>query len=147
MRLPNLGLAASGWCGDLAALELENLGNIGMFQFIVVNVLMLSLGTALYLIARALPRVEEAGGVKKSGIVERWVNSQVPEKIDVVLNGFLVKILRRLKVLLLKVDNSISRHMKKVNPASNGNGKAGLGLKDLAGEKRAVDASKEKEVT
>lgn len=115
-----------------------------MFQFIAVNLLMLSLGTALYLIARTLPRVEEGGGVKKSGIVERWVNSQVPEKIDVVLNGFLVKILRRLKVLLLKVDNSISRHMKKVNPGSNGNGKSNINFKEIVAEKNGNEVAKDK---
>jgi len=69
----------------------------------------------LYLLARTLPRLEESQTDRK-GFLERWFASDIPEKVDLVLNQFLVKFLRKLKVLLLRVDNSLSTHLKKIKP-------------------------------
>lgn len=93
-----------------------------MFQFIVTNIFMISLGTILYVTVRTLPRIEEGGAPERKGILERWIASEIPEKLDAAFNSFLAKFLRKLKVWLLKVDNFISEHLKKIKP-ENGNGK------------------------
>lgn len=92
-----------------------------MIQFILTDILMISLGVMLYLVARSLPRVEEEQ-TEKQNIFERWVSSELPEKFDVMLNNFLLKFLRRLKVALLKADNFITKHLKKIAPNGNGGG-------------------------
>ncbi len=112
-----------------------------MFQFIVTNILMISVGAIVFIIARTLPRLEPDVRPEKKNILERWIASEIPERIDAALNGFLVKFLRRLKVLLLKVDNSLSGHLQKIKPETpgtqNGNGKAKpvIDFKEIAGER------------
>src|SRR5260370_528380 len=94
-----------------------------MMQFIVTDLLMLSVGTMLLLAARTLPRLEESANPEKKGFLDQWLASDLPEKIDLVVNQFLVKFLRKLKVILLRVDNTLSTHLKKIKPetpAANG---------------------------
>jgi len=105
-----------------------------MFEFVLVNVLMVSLGTLLYLIARSLPRLGEDPSAHKPGILDRWAHSEIPERVDAALNAFLEKLLRRLKVVLLKVDNTLAEHLKKVKP-SNGGEKQPIDFKEIAAEK------------
>ena len=78
-----------------------------------------SVGVILYVAVRTLPRIEEPAPEEKKGLLERWIASEVPEKLDAVLNGFLVKFLRKLKVFLLKIDNSLSSHLRKIRPETN----------------------------
>lgn len=92
-----------------------------MFQFIITNIFMVSLGVMLYVAIRTLPRIEENLAQDKKVIWERWLASEMPEKLDRALNGFLLKFLRRLKIVLLKIDNSLAKHLRKVHQA-NGNG-------------------------
>lgn len=87
-------------------------------QFIFTIVLMICLGTVLYLTVQALPRIEEAPSEEK-GLLERWAYSEMPEKIDAALNGFLVKFLRKIKVLVLKLDNALAKHLQKMKPEEN----------------------------
>ncbi|GEM_PF-678824 len=91
-----------------------------MLQFILTDILMLSFGIMLYLVARSLPRIEEEPSGKPN-MLDRWAASDIPEKIDAAFNTFLLKFLRKLKLTLLKADNVITRHLKKIVP--NGNGK------------------------
>ncbi len=114
-----------------------------MLQFILTTVLMASLGTMLYLVARSLPRVgEEASG--KQNFLDRLSSSEIPEKIDAAFNNFLTKSLRRTKVVLMKVDNFINDKLKRVSP--NGNGKPKIDFKDLAetNEEKTEEASSDK---
>lgn len=77
---------------------------------------MFSLSGVLYLMARALPRVEEApGSDERRGLLDRWAHSQIPEKIDGALNSWLLKFLRKFKVFVLKLDNTISGHLRKIH--------------------------------
>ena len=113
-----------------------------MAQFIATNVLMVALGAMLYLIARSLPRIGEDPALRKEGIIDRWANSQVPEKIDAVVNGVLEKALRKAKIVLMKVDNSITAHLKKVKPMSPpGNGKTQIDFKEMAAQKNGNGSS------
>lgn len=93
-----------------------------MFQFIVTNILMVSLGVVLYVMVRTLPRIEEETAAENKSFLDRWVASEIPEKIDKALNSFLVKFLRKSKVLLLKIDNALGRHLQKIKP-EGANGK------------------------
>ena len=79
---------------------------------------MASLGTMLYLVARSLPRVGEEVSDKKN-FLDRLSSSEIPEKIDTAFNGFLLKYLRKLKVVLLKVDNFITEKLKKISSDGN----------------------------
>jgi hypothetical protein len=92
-----------------------------MAQFIFTNIFMLALGTILYLFVRALPRVEEEE-VLKQGFLERWITSDLPEKFDFAVSGFLVKFLRRLKVFVLRIDNVVGDRLKKMNLTEKQNG-------------------------
>jgi hypothetical protein len=89
-----------------------------MVFFIFILLLMFSLSGVLYLMVRALPRIapesmDEAGG--RHGLLDRWAHSEIPEKIDAWFNGFLLKFLRKFKVATLKLDNSISGHLRKIH--------------------------------
>ncbi|MFH1246526.1 MAG: hypothetical protein V1489_01995 [Candidatus Liptonbacteria bacterium] len=92
-----------------------------MLQFIFTYCAILSLGVLLVLIARSLPRVrgEEGedgrGEAGPHGAVSRFILSDVPHKIDVALSRFLEKILRRFKISLLKFDNFLTNHLKRVS--------------------------------
>lgn len=109
-----------------------------MAQFIFTNVFMISLGAILYVAVRTLPRVEENGAEEKKGIMERWLASEVPDKIDKALNGFLVKFLRRAKVVLLKADNSVSGHLRRIQPGANGKAgqQAAIDFKEISGKNK-----------
>lgn len=104
-----------------------------MLSFIFSTILMLSLGSILYLAARTLPRVEEEPRAKPN-LLDRWAASELPEKIDTMFNAYLVKFLRKTKVLLLKVDNSLTDRLKKItqSPDTGLTGKPKIDFKDLA---------------
>ena len=95
---------------------------------------MISLGTILYLVARTLPRIDgEPSG--KENILDRLANSEIPEKVDAVLNSFLGKFLRRLKILLMKVDNFVSERLKKIS-VNGDSSKAKIDFKDINEENK-----------
>lgn len=86
-----------------------------MFEFITTNILLIAAGFAIYMTVRALPRVDAgAGRESKQNLLERWIASEIPEKIDASFNSFVGKILRKLKVFLMKVDNVISKRLQKI---------------------------------
>ncbi len=106
-----------------------------MAMFIFTSVLMISLSAVLYLMVRALPRIVEEPPTEKPGLLDRWAHSQLPEKFDAALNGFLLKILRRLKVLMLKIDNGLSKRLERVKPEDNGK-KPNIDFKEIAGQNK-----------
>ena len=97
---------------------------------------MLSLGTILYLLIRALPRIDESETTPvKASILERWLTSEIPEKIDVILNNFLGKFFRKSKIFLLKIDNYITRRLEKMKSVGVQNGKSSLDFKQIVENK------------
>ncbi len=104
-----------------------------MFQFIVTNIFMVSSGALLYFVIRTLPRIEpDNGAVEKKGFLERFIVSKIPERVDGAVNSFLFKFLKKFKITLLKVDNVVSRQIKRIQPPEmSGNGENG--------EKSAID--------
>ena len=78
-----------------------------MYELILQLVLMASLAVIVYLMALAVPRVNDSDG-KGNGSD----NSPLPlDKIDTLLNGLKDKILRRVKIVLMKTDNLISKQL------------------------------------
>ena len=107
-----------------------------MLEFISVSVLMISFSAVLYLMARALPRIaEEPQAEDRRSILDRWAHSQIPEKVDIALNGFLLKFLRKLKVLVLRLDNTLSKHLQKVKPEGNDK-RPNIDFKEIAGQNK-----------
>lgn len=113
-----------------------------MAAFIFTSILMVSLSTVLYLMVRALPRIVEEPRTEESGLLDRWAHSQIPEKVDVALNGFLLKLLRRIKVFVLKFDNTLSKHLQRVKPEDTDK-KPNIDFKEIAGkaEENGIEGS------
>ncbi|MDE2020155.1 MAG: hypothetical protein KGJ13_07470 [Patescibacteria group bacterium] len=105
-----------------------------MLFFAFSIIFFLATGAILYLMVRALPRVAEeaaaADGNKKNWL-DRWAHSELPEKIDNAVNGFLFKFLRKTKVTVLKLDNTLSNKLQKMKP-EEGNGKPAIDFKEIA---------------
>ena len=91
-----------------------------MLQFLLFNLLMLSVGLILYVIVRSLPRIGEAelAPTQKRSIIERWVASEIPERVDVIVHGMSVKFLRKTKVFLLRIDNILTDVLKSMRSSS-----------------------------
>lgn len=127
-----------------------------MVLFIFTLVLMFSLSAILDLMVRALPRVAEVDGVidgsgggsgsaaglsGRRGLLDRWAHSELPEKIDASFNTWLLKFLRKFKVFTLKLDNSISTHLHKINRQKTASEKkATIDFKEISGKNSVNDA-------
>ncbi len=105
-----------------------------MFTFAVTNIFLIALATVLFLAIHALPRIEEPDEVIKQNVFERWLTSGVPEKLDAMLNLFLAKTLRKSKVAILRMDNFVTGHLKRITH-ENGNGKPKPDYKEITGDK------------
>ena len=105
-----------------------------MLAFVLNLIIMISLGIILYLVARTLPRidgeVQQNGSNGKLGMFEKWIASEMPEKVDEFISNFLMKTLRKVKVFLLKIDNNLSKHLKKIKPQS-GKEEGSGGFRDI----------------
>jgi len=83
--------------------------------------MMISLGVVLYIVARALPRIEE---------VEKESSEASPtprivvylEQADEKLLVILEKALRRIRVVLLKLDNTVSQKLRRFKQEGNPEG-------------------------
>jgi len=93
-----------------------------MLQFIVVNLIFIALGVILYLVVRTLPRLgDEHAHPQPVTIFERLIVSEIPERIDAALNAFLGKTLRKTRVVLMRLDNFVSKWLARIK-TKNGNG-------------------------
>ena len=102
-------------------------------EFIFTIILMVCLGIVLYLTVQALPRIEEVPSDEK-GFLERWAHSEMPEKIDAAFNNFLLKFLRRTKVLILKLDNVLAKHLQKIKPEEDK--RPAIDFKEISGQNK-----------
>lgn len=109
-----------------------------MIEFIFTLVLMFSLSFLLYLTARALPRIVEEPATDRKSILDRWAHSPMPEKIDTALNGFLLKFLRRVKIVLLRIDNTLGKQLRKMK-VEDADKKPAIDFKDIAGQDKGGD--------
>ena len=91
-----------------------------MYNFILQIVIVLSLGVIIYLIARTIPRTtneSEASGLpnqKQTGGFDKLISKIPLAKIDAAIDSFLLKFLRKIKVLIMKVDNLLNIYLNKL---------------------------------
>ena len=85
-----------------------------MLIFILTDVLMIAVGGVLYLMVRALPRIAEVSADHQN-IIDRLAHSEIPEKLDAAFDTLLVKFLRKSKVFILKLENSLNKRLRKIN--------------------------------
>ncbi len=90
---------------------------------------MLSIGAMIYLIARAVSRVsDEVAGeiIKNQTKLDHLFSFLWIEKIDPLLHNFLEKFLRKMKLVLMRIDNVASNYLNKVKKyKSDNSGKNG----------------------
>ena len=74
---------------------------------------MISLGAVVYLVSLAVSRIPEENGAATGQISKgrRWGALLPLDEIDNRLLAFKDKMLRRLKVIIMKVDNFISKRL------------------------------------
>lgn len=91
-----------------------------MFEFILTNILLISFGAILYIIAKTIPKIEtDSDSIEKNGIIEKFIVSDLPHKFDYLLNFYTGKFLRKLKVLILRFDNYLTLKLKSINLNNN----------------------------
>ncbi|MEX1013652.1 MAG: hypothetical protein WDZ80_00645 [Candidatus Paceibacterota bacterium] len=77
-----------------------------MTNLILDLLIMISLGSIVFILVKALPRVDDSK-LANSEIKTPWIVSYI-EEVDERFNVFLEKFLRRTRLLTLKMDNSLS---------------------------------------
>lgn len=89
-----------------------------MYNFTLQILIMISLGTIIYLIARAAPRV---GDIEESfkketfhGKLDKLIAKIPFERIDIFFSSNFEKMLRKIKLWLMKWDNLLAEHLKKI---------------------------------
>lgn len=93
-----------------------------MYSFVLQSIVFTSLGVVVYMMARALPRVSDVEPRKGPRWVERLMNRVPTEKIDQGINSFLVKFLRKFKLVVLKLDNFIGHRLGKLSKKTTDSG-------------------------
>src|SRR5665213_155010 len=105
-----------------------------MVLFAFTLFLMFSLSAVLYLMVRALPRIADGPVSERRGLLDRWAHSEIPEKIDGAFNTWLLKFLRKFKVLVLKLDNAVTNHLHKIRHEKvTTEKKAAIDFKEISG--------------
>ncbi len=90
-----------------------------MYSIFLQIIIMLSVGTIIYIMARALPRVgERVVPGTPAQYMDKLVKKVPFEKIDVFISGLAEKLLRKIKIYVLKIDNTVSAHLSKFKPAA-----------------------------
>jgi len=94
-----------------------------MYNFILQIIIMFSLGVMIYLIARASPRIGDIEVADESyhNKLDRIISRLPLDEIDVVISTAVEKFLRKSRLFLMKWDNTLSNHLKKIKK-TNGNG-------------------------
>lgn len=90
-----------------------------MYSFILQFLIMVSLATIIYLIARTIPRIDEnvVLGQSKKSFLGNFFSKLPLEKIDLMFNNLLEKILRKFKIIVMKTDNALTRKLSDFKPA------------------------------
>lgn len=108
-------------------------------EILFLNILLVGAGLIIWLLIRALPRMsDDVSGTK--GWFDRWLTSKLPGKIDAFTSTLWVRTLRRFKVFVLRLDNSLNQKLQRMKLES-GEGIKGdkIDLKKVV-EDRAAEA-------
>ena len=97
-----------------------------MYSFLLEIILMLSLGVVIYIFARAIPRVSDEIVETRHNIFDKLIASLPLEKIDTSFGIFLEKTLRKARLMILRMDNTLGSYLDNVKKMKgNGNQKNG----------------------
>jgi hypothetical protein len=88
---------------------------------------MASLGLIIFLVARNLPRISETETAQNPKTKTNWFSSVPFEKIDATINTSTEKMLRKIKLILMKMDNTVSKQLNKFKKNGDDHG-SGNGL-------------------
>jgi len=110
-----------------------------MVLSIFTVILMAAIASLLYLMVRALPRLAEEPAAEHKSFLDRWAHSEIPEKVDAAMNGFLLKFLRKVKVFVLKLDNALSHHLVKIKEEEEDK-KTSIDFKDMTGQNKESES-------
>ncbi len=92
-----------------------------MYDFFLQTSLFASLGVIIYLLARAVPRVNESGEmVHTHGRMDRILAKLPLEKIDARLRVIFEKTLRKTRIVTMKIDNAVHNRLTKLKKTENG---------------------------
>ena len=95
-----------------------------MYNFFLQIIVFSSLGLIIYLLARAIPRVEDTPVPSKTPNFFDKLMAKIPmAKIDENINSFLAKFLRKSKVIIMKIDNFVNDKLGKLTRKSGGSEK------------------------
>lgn len=103
-----------------------------LWEFVFLNILLIALGVLMYIVIRTLPRLDEQPA--KKGIWERWITSEFPAKLDAIFHASYLRTLRRIKVLVLRADNSINKQLESIK----------MHTEEIAGSRADLDSIKGK---
>lgn len=83
-----------------------------MYDLFIQTTLIVSLGIIVYLVASAAPRIQDSDDTLTAPNFKARFGEIIPlDRLDVWLNAAKGKWLRRLKVIVMKVDNFISKRL------------------------------------
>lgn len=107
-----------------------------MYDFLLQTSFFASLGLIVYVLARAVPRVDESGELKHpAGRFDRMLSKLPLKEVDDKLDLVAEKALRRIKVAVLRLDNMINNYLVRFKKNGNGEKKPDL-FKELNGDKK-----------
>lgn len=113
-----------------------------MINFVLNIVLFAALGAVIYLFARTLPRIDDTKlDPAKEDALAAHLTSSV-EKLDSRLKSLFEKILRKVRLIVLKVDNAIGNKIGKLKKEKEKEGESIF--KEAAGEDGAAEKNGEK---
>jgi hypothetical protein len=105
-----------------------------MAAFLLQTAMVVSLGVVLYLLARTLPRVSDTDTTPTPGEpAPHWLMERL-EKLDEEILFVSEKLLRRLRVILLKLDNTLTGKLKRFRKEVSA--EAGFLLEGEKGERK-----------
>ena len=93
-----------------------------MYSFILQSLIMVSLAAIIYLIARTISRIDENVILNRSkgSFLENFFSKLPLEKIDLMFDNLLEKMLRKFKIVVMKTDNALTRKLSDFKPAVSG---------------------------
>lgn len=113
-----------------------------MSLFILELVFFISFGAIVFLFVRKLPYISdvssEAPSVRKTFLKAEWI-----DKVDRKLIDLLSKWLRKMKLMVMRLDNYVSRHIERIKNRHATNSDQQNILKEIEQEERKDEKSEE----
>ena len=92
-----------------------------MYNLVLQIIVFTSLGSVIYMMVSALPRVSDVVAPPRGpGFFDRLMSKLPMAKIDERINAFFAKFLRRLKVVVMKIDNFINHRLGRLAKKGGG---------------------------